>query len=126
MCDCTEAWFCSKQKKVGSRHTERAGSQGRGPTEAAAPLGVAETRLGQGRNLGPVTRMSQGTFLRALLQKSPCLASAPSPSPHLLFLVRFPWPTASVFGTILFQGRNMSENSGKVPSTDSTTSVVVI
>ena len=48
------------------------------------------------------------------------------PSTHLLSSVLFLGPTTSVFGSIIFQRRNRSENSGRKPSTDSATNLEVI
>lgn len=89
-CDCLESWF-------GSRH--KAGRRRRGRCSGRKPGKVAlgEMCVGQGRDLEPATRMSQGTFLRGFSsRKDHCFAWSPSPSPPL------PGPTTLVFAPILF------------------------
>ena len=61
MCDCLKAWFCSRHKKVGRRHTE------------SRVVGLQ--LLGQDRDQA-VTGASQGPS-RGSCQKRPCPASTP-------------------------------------------------
>ena len=180
MCDCLKAWFCSRHKKVGRRHTESrvvgpqllgqdrdqaatGASQGpsrgscqKSPHRASAP-GVPVVKnppanTGDVRDAGSIPgsgrspgggRGNPSSLLAWRVTEEPgglqstgfqesdtnsnlaCTASA-HPSTHLLSSVLFLGPTTSVFGSIIFQKRNMSENSVRKPSTDSATSLAAI